>query len=74
LALPDLDPSVALAQAAQQDFARKFVADHHATDQLVWLGKRDRFAGVLWAFFGALVTSPFRTSADMTGSVRSDGQ
>jgi len=35
VALPDLDPSIALAQAARQDFERQFIAHHPAVGQLI---------------------------------------
>ena len=45
LALPDIDPSVALAQAARQDFTHKFRADRHAVDQLTAPDKKECAAG-----------------------------
>lgn len=74
LALPDIDPSIALAQAARQDFAHKFLADRHAVDQLIPSGKRYRagFTAALQGCFAALLKSTFRTSSGVTASVRSD--
>jgi len=40
--LPDLDPSIALAQAACQDLAREFIAYRPAVDQLIEHGKKKR--------------------------------
>ena len=42
VALPDVDPSIALVQAARQDFAREFLAHRHKVDQLIEHGKSER--------------------------------
>jgi len=74
LALPDVDPSIALAQAARQDFAREFSTHRHAVDQLIEPGKseRPRLIAALRRCFAALLKSTFRTSAGPKAFVRSD--
>ena len=79
LALPDFDPSIALAQAERQDFERP------TAHQLIEQAKRDRaqyFAALLRRFaqytaalllrFVARVRSKSQISTSVTASVRSD--
>ena len=42
VALPDLDPSIALAQAARYDLEREFIAHRLALGQLIEHGKKER--------------------------------
>jgi hypothetical protein len=72
LALPDLDPSIALAQAARQDFEREFLAHRHTFDQLIEVGKNEHAIAALLRRFAVLVKSIFRISTDLTASARSD--
>jgi len=57
LALPDVDPSIALAQAARQDFTQKFLADRHPVDQLTAPDKKEcaGFAAALQGWFAVLL-------------------
>jgi hypothetical protein len=59
LASPDIDPSIALAQAARQDFERP------ALHQLIEQAKRERaeYTAALLRRFAALLKSAFRASA-----------
>ena len=79
LALPELDPSIALAQAARQDFERPTV------HQLIEQAKRARaqytaallrrFAQYIAALsrrFVARLRSTFQISTSVTSAVRSD--
>jgi hypothetical protein len=68
LALPDLDPSIALAQAARQDFERP------ALHQLIEQAKRERaqYTAALLRRFVARLRSTFQISTSVTASVRSD--
>jgi hypothetical protein len=73
LALPDLDPSIALAQAARQDFEREFFAHRPTVDQLIERGKNERaaFIAALLRSSSDLLKSTFRASAGVTAFVRS---
>ena len=68
LALPDLDPSIALALAARQDFERPRV------HQLMEQAKRDRalYTAALLRRFVARLRSTSQISTGVTASVRSD--
>jgi len=59
VSLPDLDPSIALAQAACQDLEREFIAYRPAVDQLIEHGKKNRarFIEVLRRRFAELLKS-----------------
>jgi len=73
LALPDVDPSIALTQAVRQDFEREF-AHRPAVDQPIQRRKNER-AGYIAAVRGwcaALLKLTTRTSTGPTASVRSD--
>ena len=68
LALPDLDPSIALAQAGRQDFERP------ALHQLIEQAKRDRaqYTAALLRRLVARLRSIFQISTSVPTSVRSD--
>ena len=68
IALPDLDPSIALAQAARQNFERL------ALHQLVERAKRERaqYVAALLLRLVARLRSAFQISTSVTASVRSD--
>jgi len=68
LALPDLDPSIALAQAGRQDFERP------ALHQLIEQAKRDRaqYTAALLRRLVARLRSTFQISTSVPTSVRSD--
>jgi len=68
LPLPDLDSSIALAQAARQDFKRP------TAHQLIEQAKRDRaqYTAALLRRFVARVRSTSVISTRVTASVRSD--
>jgi hypothetical protein len=81
LALPDLDPSIALAQAAHEDFERPTV------HQLMEQAKRERalytaallrrfaqYTAALPRRFAARLRSTFQISTSVTASVRSDAR
>jgi hypothetical protein len=72
--LPDLDPSIALAQAARQDFAREVLPYRLTAEQLIKRARMERAAYIaaLLQRFAALLKSIFRASAGLTGAVRSD--
>jgi len=67
-ALPDLDPSIALAQAARQEFERPTV------HQLIEQAKRERaqYTAALLRRFVARLRSTSHISTSVTASVRSD--
>ena len=68
LASPDFDPSIALAQAARQNFERL------ALHQLVERAKRERaqYMAALLLRLVARLRSTFQISTSVTASVRSD--
>jgi len=74
VALPDIDPSIALAQAARQDLDREFLAQRHAVNPPIERGKSKYtvFLAQLLRRFAALLKSTFRPSAGVTASARSD--
>jgi hypothetical protein len=43
LALPDIDPSVALAQAARQDLEREFLAHRHRIKRVAFISAPGRW-------------------------------
>ena len=74
LALPDVDPSIALAQAARQDLDREFLAQGHAADPLIERGKSKHtiFLAELPRRFVALLKSTSRSSIGVSAPARSD--
>ena len=68
LPLPDLDSSIALAQAARQDFKRP------TAHQLIEQAKRDRaqYTAALLRRLVARLRSTFQISTSVPTSVRSD--
>jgi len=74
LALPDVDPSIALAQAARQGLDLEFLAQRHAADPLTEQGKSKYtiFLAQLLRRFAALLKSTSRSSVGVTAPARSD--
>ena len=72
LALPDVDPSIALAQAARQGLDLEFLAQRHAADPLTKQGKSKYtiFLAKLRRRFAAKSTC--RSSVGVTAPARSD--
>jgi hypothetical protein len=74
LALPDIDPSIALAQARRHEVEQQLLAHGHTIDPLIE-PTRNRsvvFIAALRQCFAALLKSTFRTSAGQAASVRPD--
>ena len=73
LALPDIDPSIALTQAARQDFERKF-AQRPAVDQAIQRGKNERagFIEALRRLFAELLNRTFPDLRRPDAPVRPD--
>ena len=74
VSLPDLDPSIALAQAACQDLEREFIAHRPALDQLIEHGKKERarFTEALRRHFAKLLKSNMPDFRRPDAPVRSD--
>jgi len=68
LALTDVDPAIALAQAARQDFERELIAHPHTLDQLIEPSTNERVVFILapWRRFADLLRSniPGRRRSD----------
>jgi hypothetical protein len=74
LALPDIDPSIALAQARRHEVEQQLLAHGHTIDQPIE-PTRNWSVVVIAALrqcFAALFKSTFRSSAGVTASVRPD--
>jgi len=73
LALPDIDPSIALTQAARQDFEREF-AHRPAVDQPTQRGKHEHagYIATIRGRFAALFKLTTRTSTVPTAPARRD--
>src|SRR5262249_42579135 len=76
VALPDPDPSIALAQTAREEFERELLARQPTVDQLIERAKKDRaeFIAGLLRRFAARLKSFFRVSAHPTTSASFDTQ
>jgi len=74
VALPDPDPSIALAQTVREEFEREFLARHPAGDRLIGRAKK-KHAELIAALprrFVVRLKSLFRASAQPTTSVPFD--
>jgi hypothetical protein len=74
LALPNPDPSMALAQTAWEEFEREFLSRHLMAGQLIERAKKDRskFIAALLRRFASRLKSLFRASAHSATSVHFD--
>ena len=73
-ALPDPDPSIALALKAREEFEREFLARRPTVEQLIERANQQRaeFIAALVPRFAARLKSLFRASAQPTTSVTYD--
>ena len=71
VALPDPDPSIALALKAREEFEREFLARRPTVEQLIERANQQRaeFIAALVPRFAARLKSLFRASAQPTTSV-----
>jgi hypothetical protein len=74
VALPDPDPSIALALKAREEFEREFLARRPMVEQLIERAKQQRagFTAAPVRRFAARLKSLFRASAHPTTSVPFD--